>query len=317
MDRQTTGLVFTVLAAALFGTLGIFGKGAATTELSVTTLLAGRFVAATAVLWGVLSFRSGSSRLPGRVAGLELGLGLTYGIMSIAYFESLAWLSAGVAAVLLFTYPVQVTVASAVALDEPMTVPKGVALLAATSGVVLVVLGDDVVVGGTGVVLVGVASVCYTLYTMGTRAVIGDVAPLVHVAYVFLGVTATVLVYGLTAGSLTVPNTPESWLVIAGITVVGTLVPLVLFTEGLARIEASRASILSTSEPLTTVLLGIVLLDETLTVSVGLGALLILAGVVCTSPRAERVVRGRLVPGRLIPGRLQRYRTGVGREQET
>lgn len=299
MHRQHTGLVFTVLAAALFGTLGIFGKSAVAVDLSVTTLLVGRFLLATAILWGVLLLTGDDRSPPGRVVGLELGLGVIYGVMSLAYFESLAWLSAGVAALLLFTYPVQVTVASALVLDEPLTVPKVVALLAATSGVVLVVLGGELTVAGVGVLLVGLASLCYTVYTMGTRAMIDGVDPLVHVAYVFLGVTGTVLAYGVTVGSLAVPRTAEGWLVIAGTAFVGTVVPLVLFTEGLARIEASRASVLSTSEPLTTVLLGVVLLDEVLTVSVGLGALLVLAGVVGTSPRAERLIQGRLLRPRI------------------
>ena len=302
MHRQTVGLLFTVLAAALFGTLGIFGKSAVTMELPLTTLLAGRFVIATALLWGVLFLKRDSTRLRGRVIGLELGLGVVYGSMTLAYFKSLAWLPAGVAALLLFTYPVQATVASALLLDEPITLPKGLALLAATAGVVLVVVGDALTIAGTGVVLVGIASLCYTVYTMGTRAMMSGVEPLVHAAYVFLGVTLTVLAFGATAGSLTVPSTPEGWLLIAGVTVVGTIVPFVLFTEGLARIEASRASILGTSEPLTTVLLGVLLLDEALTPSVALGALLVLAGVVGTSARAERLIRTHLLRGRIAVG---------------
>ena len=296
MHQRTVGLLFTVLAAALFGTLGIFGKQAVAADLSVTTLLAGRFLVATLLLWSILLAGGGATRPPWRVLGAELGLGLVYAVMSLAYFESLAWLSAGVAALLLFTYPVQVTVASTLLLGEPLTVPKLLALLTATAGVALVVVGDRLLVAGAGVLLVAVASLCYTGYTMGTRAMIDDVDPLVHVAYVFLGVTITVLAYGATAGSLAVPATLDGWLVIAGVTVVGTIVPVVLFTEGLARIEASRASILSTSEPLTTVLLGIVLLDETLTVAVGIGALLILAGVVATSTAGERLIRRRLLP---------------------
>jgi drug/metabolite transporter (DMT)-like permease len=66
----------------------------------------------------------------------------------------------------------------------------------------------------------------------------------------------------------------------------------VLFTEGLARIQASRASVLGTSEPLSTVLLGVVFLGEALTLPVGLGALLILVGVLATAPLAERLLRG-------------------------
>lgn len=296
MRDRTVGVLYVVSAAVLFGTLGIFGKLAVAIDLSVTTLLAARFVAASAIIWAVLFLRGRDGSLPARTVTVEIGLGLAYGVMSIAYFESLAWLPAGVAALLVFTYPVQVTFASALALEEPITVPKLLALLAATSGVALVVsIGDGGAVAPIGVGLVAVASVCYTIYTMGTRVMVGDVAPLVHIGYVFIGVTIAVFGYGLATRSLAAPATPASWALIAGITVVGTVVPLVFFTEGLARIEASRASIVSTSEPLTTVILGVVLLGEVVTASIAIGAALILSGVVLTAPSAERVIRNRLV----------------------
>lgn len=295
MRERTVGLLCIILAAILFGTLGIFGKLAVRIDLSVTTLLAGRFVAASAVIWGVLLLRGRNGLLPPRTVASEIGLGVAYGVMSVAYFESLAWLSAGVAALLLFTYPVQVTFASALALEEPVTIPKFLALLAATLGVALVVSIGDGTVALPGVVLVGVASVCYTVYTMGTRIMIDDIAPLVHVGYVFVGVTMAVLGYGLATRSLAAPATPAGWALIAGITVAGTVVPLVFFTEGLARIEASRASIVSTSEPLTTVVLGIALLGEAVTASIAIGAVSILSGVVLTAPSAERTIRNRLV----------------------
>lgn len=290
MRQRNVGLLFVVLGAALFGTLGIFGKAATTVELSMATLLGIRFVAATAILWGLLALSGRTTLLGGRVLVIEVGIGVVYGVMSITYFESLTWLSAGIAALLLFTYPVQVTIASAFALEEPLTAAKLLALAAAVAGVGLVVVGDGIEVALAGVALVAVSSVCYTIYAMGTRVMVADVDPLVHTGHLFLGVTATILVYGVATTSLAVPATPASWSLIAGITVVGTLVPIVLFTEGLTRIEASTASIVSTSEPLTTVLLGAVLLGESLTPTIGLGAVLILSAVVLTTAAAERVI---------------------------
>jgi drug/metabolite transporter (DMT)-like permease len=260
----------------------------------MATFLTSRFVAATVLLWGLLLATGRFSRLPARTVAVEIGLGAVYGIMSVTYFESLAWLSAGVAALLLFTYPVQVTVVSSLALDEPITLPKLSALLATTAGVALVVLGDRIVIALAGVALVGVASLCYTVYTMGTREMVAGIDPLVHVSYVFPGVTATVAGYGLATRSLAVPGGSTAWLLIAGITVFGAVLPILLFTEGLTRIRASRASIVSTSEPLTTVLLGVAFLGEVLTVSIGIGALLIIFGVVLTEPSVERAIRRRL-----------------------
>jgi len=293
MRHQHLGLVLTVVGAALFGTLGVFGKLAPAADLTTATLLGARFAGATVVFWALLAV-SGHGRIRSlRLFGAEVGLGVVYGVMSIAYFEGLAWLSAGVAALLLFTYPVQVTLGSAVVLDEPVTLPKLLALVAAVSGVALV-MESGAEFAPAGALLVGVASLCYTVYAMGTRVLMADMHPLVHAAHTFLGVTATVLGYGAATDALSVPATTAGWWLIAGITVVGTVVPILLFSAGLARIEASRASIVSTSEPLTTVGLGVVLLGEAFTAAVGVGAALILSGVVLTAPGVERAVRRRL-----------------------
>jgi drug/metabolite transporter (DMT)-like permease len=300
MHEQRLGLVLTVVGAALFGTLGIFGKLAPTVGVSTATLLSLRFLGATVAFWALLAV-SGHGRVrSGRLFAVEVGLGAVYGVMSITYFEGLAWLSAGVAALLLFTYPVQVTLGAAVVLDEPLTVPKLGALVAAVTGVALVV-GSDAEFALAGAVLVGLSSLCYTVYAMGTRVVMAEIHPIVHAAYTFLGVTATVLGYGVATDTLAVPATASGWSLVAGITVVGTVLPILLFSAGLARIEASRASIVSTSEPLTTVGLGVVLLGEAFTPAVGIGGILILSGVLLTAPGVERAVRNRL------------HRLGLGR----
>lgn len=293
MHTRRLGLGLTVVGAALFGTLGIFGTVAPAVGLPTTTLLAGRFVGATVVFWGLLVASSHGRLRFGRLFAAEVGLGAVYGVMSIAYFEGLALLSAGVAALVLFTYPVQVTLGSAVVLDEPVTLPKLLALIAAVSGVALV-MGSGTEFALAGAALVGLASVCYTVYAMGTRVLMDDVHPLVHAAHAFLGVTVTVLGYGAVTDALAVPTTPSGWWLVVGIIVVGTVVPILLFSAGLARIEASRASIVSTSEPLTTVGLGVVLLGEAFTPAIGIGAVLILSGVVLTTPGVERAVRRRL-----------------------
>jgi drug/metabolite transporter (DMT)-like permease len=288
-----TGVALVVAGAALFGTLGIFGELARAAELSTATLLGARFLAASAILWAYLVHRGVPVRLGRRMLAAELGLGLVYGFMSVTYFESLAWLSAGIATLVLFTYPVQVTLVSALALDEPVTASKALALCAALGGVALVA-GGGTAFGLPGLVLVGVASLAYTVYSVGSRVVVETVSPLVHAAYVFLGVTVAVLLYGVGTGTLSTPATPAHWRLIAGITVVGTLLPMLLFTAGLARIPASTASIVSTSEPLTTVVLGVALLDEPFTPAVAAGGAAILASVVLASPAVERAVTDRL-----------------------
>ena len=77
---------------------------------------------------------------------------------------------------------------------------------------------------------------------------------------VLLGTTLSMVGYGLLADGLALPVGRAEWGVVLGLTVVGTVLPLLLFYEGVARLEASRVGIVSTAEPLVTVVLGVALI---------------------------------------------------------
>jgi drug/metabolite transporter (DMT)-like permease len=73
---------------------------------------------------------------------------------------------------------------------------------------------------------------------------------------------------------------PIGWLWLAGIAVVCTVTAIVLFFAGLARVGPSRASIISTVEPVVTVTLAFLVFGESLTVTQLAGGALVLASVV-------------------------------------
>ena len=61
---------------------------------------------------------------------------------------------------------------------------------------------------------------------------------------------------------------------------VTAVIPFLAYTLGLRTVEASRAGILATIEPLVATLVGIVVFSEPLTLLSGLGIVLILAAVI-------------------------------------
>jgi drug/metabolite transporter (DMT)-like permease len=95
----------------------------------------------------------------------------------------------------------------------------------------------------------------------------------------------------------TLPAGPTQWGVVVGIGVVGTGVPLVLLYEGLQFLEANRASILGTAEPVTTVALGVLLLGEPLTAVTAAGGGLVLAGVLLSQAQSPWDWMRRLATG--------------------
>ena len=79
---------------------------------------------------------------------------------------------------------------------------------------------------------------------------------------------------------LTVPSSPSGWVGVAGVAVVATVVAVTTFLIGLAAIGPTRASVLSTFEPLTTVILAALFLSEAITIRTAAGGLCILCAAV-------------------------------------
>jgi drug/metabolite transporter (DMT)-like permease len=81
------------------------------------------------------------------------------------------------------------------------------------------------------------------------------------------------------------PAGAGGWAALTAIAVCSTVIAILTFFAGLQRLGAGRASMLSTLEPVVTVLLAAMLLGETLSVAQLGGGALILAGVLWLSAR--------------------------------
>jgi drug/metabolite transporter (DMT)-like permease len=68
------------------------------------------------------------------------------------------------------------------------------------------------------------------------------------------------------------------------------VIPFLAYTLGLERVEASRAGIIATVEPMVATLIGIAVFSEPLTLMSGLGILLILSAIVILNLKRERDV---------------------------
>jgi drug/metabolite transporter (DMT)-like permease len=280
VDESTEGTLLVFAAAAGFGTIGIFGEFATRIDFPLATMLPLRFALASVVVFAVAAVRDWS--LPGtrRDLAATLALGVVYTLMTLFYFISLEYLTAGLAIIVLYTYPALAVLLSAGALSEPVTGRKLLALGLATGGVALVVGADAAGVHPLGVGLALAAACCYATYTVGSRAVVPRTSPEGVMLGVLVGTTLSMVLYGVVDGRLAVPSGTAEWGIVAGLVVVSTVLPHLLFYEGISRLEAGRVGIVSTAEPVVTVGLGALLLGEPVTPVVLAGGALVLAGVV-------------------------------------
>ncbi len=282
MRESTWGTAFVAVAAAGFGTIGIFGEVAAAIDLRLATLLPVRFAIATLVVGCLAVLRRWPVPASPRRWLATLSLGVVYTLMTLCFFLSLRYLTAGLATIVLYTYPTFVVALSAFVLDESVTGRKLFALGLATSGVVLVVGTGGASVDLSGVVLALGAAACYAVYTTGSRHLSPDLAPRALMLGILAGTTASMLVYGALDGGLTLPSGQSEWGVVLGLAVVSTVVPHLLFYEGVSRLEAGRVGVVSTIEPVVTVVLGALLLGEAVTLAVVVGGIFVLGGVLVT-----------------------------------
>jgi drug/metabolite transporter (DMT)-like permease len=292
------GLLLCLASAACFGAMGIFGKLAYEHGATIGTLLVTRFAIASVVLWAIVAAGGGLSRVrevSRSDLALALGLGAVgYSAQAGAYFAALQRIDPGLLALLLYTFPAIVTVA-AIRLGRERASWRAASALALTSaGLALVVAGAGAgALDPVGTALGLIAAVVYATYILTSERIAGRIGPLLLGTLVCTGATVTLTIGSLLAGDLrpdAVTAGGFGWLL--AIALVSTVAAIVLFFAGLHRVGPTAASILSTFEPLVTVVLAGLAFGDVLTPLQLLGGALIMGGVIALNFRR----RERLAP---------------------
>jgi drug/metabolite transporter (DMT)-like permease len=274
--ERFSGILLVALSAAAFGTLAIFGRIAYSTGIDTFTLLFLRFSLSAILMIGMLWLRR--EGLPrGRPLAQLVGMGaIGYVGQSYCYLTAIKYASAGLVALLLYLYPTFVAILSFIFLKRRLGVLKLVALLLATLGAILTANPQ----GGqwTGILLAIGAAMIYSVYIIVGAGVMQQVSAVQSSTVIF---ASAGLVYGGLV-ALNGPHWPTSttgWLAVGAIALVATVIPVVAFLAGLKRIGPTDASMLSTLEPVVTVLLAAILFGEIMQISALLGGGLILLAV--------------------------------------
>ena len=275
--KQVTGILLIAISAAAFGTLAIFGRFLYADGLDTFTLLFLRFGIAALLMTVILIARR--EHFPrGKILLQLIGMGaLGYVGQSFSYLTAINYASAGLVALLLYLYPMFVFVLSVVFLRERLTWIKVIAFFFALVGTALTV--DPA--GGQlqGILLAICAALIYSVYIIVGTNVMKHVSPVQSATVIFASAGA---VYGtlMAFNGIHLPASGSGWLGVVGIVLIATVTPVVAFLAGLERIGPTNAAMLSTLEPVVTVLLAVWIFDERLMPIVILGGGLILIAVI-------------------------------------
>jgi drug/metabolite transporter (DMT)-like permease len=269
-------------SAASFGAMGIFGKLAYDAGVGVLALLVVRFILAALILAAASAARR-PPRPDRRTLLIALGLGaIGYAAQSGLFFSALTRIDAGICVLALYIYPSLVTLGAVALGRDRLDRIRAASLLLAFVGLALVLfVGNPGDVDALGVALALGAAVAYTAYILISDTVVTErVDPLELSAFVCAGAAASFGLASVVSGAASLSFDAIGWLWLGAIAVVSTVLAIALFFGGLARVGPSRASIISTIEPLVTVTLAAIVFGEALTLTQLAGGALVLGSVV-------------------------------------
>jgi drug/metabolite transporter (DMT)-like permease len=274
--------VLVLLAAVSFGTLGVFSKLFYDEGGDALTLLFLRFVV-TGPLFLVIALALGD-RIPSRRVGLlALGLGVFQFGAGYGLFEGFARAPIALVTLLYFAYPL-VTAAGAVLLLRERFGPRRAAILGVALAGIAMTIGIPESANVAGIVLGLVAGLCVAALILSSRELMTryPLSP-----YMLCGLMFTSPAIGLAVAmpawepEFSMEGAAWRWALCA--IFVSAALPLGLFYVGVQRTEATVAGLLSTAEPLISVLLAYAVLDESLGALRLAGGALIVASVVALS----------------------------------
>lgn len=281
--NRATGILLIIISAASFGTLAIFGRFAYAEGMDTFTVLFLRFGIAASFMTLVLILRK--EPFPrGKVLAQLIGMGAVgYAGQSFLYMTAIKYASAGLVALLLYLYPFFVAILSMIFLSEKISRVKAIALVLALAGAALTVgpVSGQLI----GALMAITAALVYSIYIIIGANVTRQVSAIQSSTVIFASAGA---IYGTLTfvNGANFPSTQAGWLAIAGIVFISTVIPVATFLAGLERVGPTNAAMLSTIEPIVTVLLAARLFGDQLEPIVIVGGVLILIAVLILT-RAE------------------------------
>lgn len=274
--------LFVAAAAILWGTIGFFFHYLSAYGLSSMQVVLVRVAFSAMFLTAYLAVTQ-PQRLVIRRKDSWMFIGT--GIISLVwfnfcYFQSIQFSSLSIAAILLYTAPIWVAVLSVWLFGEKMNSRKITALCLAFLGCVLVAgISRSIAFSAAGILFGLGSGLGYALYSIFARYALARYHTLTITAYTFLFATLGALPFADFPTLVPAFQQKTLFFSCVSIALLGSVIPYLLYTQGLTYLESSKAAIIASLEPVVATLISIFCFHEPMDFYKILGILLILTAV--------------------------------------
>ena len=284
MKTISKGYVCIILSAVIFGCMPLMAKHIYADGANAITLVLLRNAISLPMLFGLAFARRESfSASPKRIASVILVGIFGCAITPVLLFSSYNYMDSGTATVLHFVYPALVLVLELLFLRSRVRGANIIAILLCIAGIAFFYPpgGALNVTGSALALLSGLAYAAY-IFLLGKfgRGSMGGYA---FSFFATLGSAVALLAACLLSDGFSLPKSLFGWLLCAVFAFVINVGAVVLFQNGAFLIGGQKASILSTVEPITSLIIGFAFLNEHVGLLSVIGSVLIISASVLIS----------------------------------
>lgn len=290
---EIRGALLVAFSGLLYGFMAFFGTELISINLTVTTMLFWRFFVA--MIWVLVSAAWQKKKIfrdpPNHSTLLQIILlgGASYSLGSLFFFLASKYTGTGVAMVIFFCFPVFVTLFSWVTTSWRMNIHAAMSLIAIIAGLMLLKGHGSHRLSLTGIIFAILAGISYAIYVIYSKNNIKNIDSNLLTFLVCLGNTLIFFVLSCATKSFYIPHTLHAWFYISALGIVATAIPIQLLLDGIKHISPIKASILSVLEPVVTLLVGVTLLNESMSGVQAAGIMIILFGAILIQFERQKV----------------------------
>lgn len=276
------GYTLAVLGSASYGLNPLFALPLYDIGVSPMNVLFYRYIISALLMGFWIIIRKGSFRLTMKEAMLTFVMGLMFAASSVSLFYSFKFIDAGLASVILFTYPLFVALLSWLVFHEHMSRGTFLCIVVALFGICLLDQGSTS--GGiniTGMSLAVLSGLTYAFYLIGANRSVMKTMDASKLSFytLFFGTIMFFIANDFGQDLIILPNA-KAWSDAFGLSIFPTIISLVLITRAIHLIGSTPTSIIGALEPITALFISLTVFGGVLTGMNIVGIMMILGAVV-------------------------------------
>ncbi len=294
MNNKQKGILFVAIGAICFSAKAIMIKLAyKNLDVDDLTLLSLRFGFSLPFFLGIAMYRANKGKFTNiqktdwlYIAALSL---LGYYIASWLDFKGLQYISAGIERIILFIYPTFVVLFSRLFLKKNITRKTLFAMLLTYIGIICIAAEPRIFQSENfylGASLIMISAITYSLYLVFGGELINKhgSANFNSIAMVFSSIY--VLIHFSFFGKTSLLHlSAETYYYGFALAIISTVIPTFLVMEGIKLLGANTGAIVSSIGPVSTIILGYLILGESLSIQEIAGSILVLVGILLLSKK--------------------------------